>query len=571
MAAMGTAAAAAAAAAARLAATTTAAAAAGGGAGTFRAARIAAAAALAPTAQPPRCAGATSSSRRRHKERRRRRATERRFQRGALGCRTVDGSVIGSGIRSFSSFSFSSSSSVDDDEDGREPGIATSVVLAPPTAYKDGSNDTATRIVDVSDLADSMRQRVRSYTSSLRRQQRQEDGAVDSDVPRLAGIMVVHRNGAEISTSSSELTAAETYSQQIADTFRQDGIEYELHRVVVASDDEDEDDGNWYQKSLLREVERVIAGMNERNDVHGILVFYPVFSTAGEGDESGSTATTTATKHQHAHPQKGPYLDESSGVYYKTNDDYIRDLVRPSKDVEGLHRRGTDDLERRYDSKLFRARGRAASGSGTGGDGTANRNNDDGSIDGGVYVPCTAMAVLEVLEAYHFPTVPSREGRVTATIVNRSEIFGRPLAALLALEYGATVYSVDDRSILQFDGEAIAGKIGTNHGDKVGGVSRISKRCNDVTLEECLERSSIVVTGVPSPYFVLPSEYIAEGTTIVNVSEFESNVDVDSLLEQQRPNIRIVPHIGKVTCAALEQNLIRLHAEARRKRAVRSR
>jgi len=127
-----------------------------------------------------------------------------------------------------------------------------------------------------------------------------------------------------------------------------------------------------------------------------------------------------------------------------------------------------------------------------------------------------------------------------ATIVNRSELLGRPLAALLALE-GATVFSFDEHTTLMF---------------MDGGRQR---RCNDLTLEECLKQSSVVVTGVPSPDFLLPSEAVAPGTTVVDVSEF-SNVDEETLLV--RPDVKLIPHVGKVTCAALEQNLIQLHRSA---------
>lgn len=99
------------------------------------------------------------------------------------------------------------------------------------------------------------------------------------------------------------------------------------------------------------------------------------------------------------------------------------------------------------------------------------------------------------------------------------------------------MYSVDDNSILKF---------------MPGGRMR---RCANLTLKACLEKSCIVVTGVPSPDFVLPSESIAPGATVVDVSEF-SNVD-SSLLD--RTDLKLIPNVGKVTIAALEQNLVRLH------------
>jgi methylenetetrahydrofolate dehydrogenase (NAD+) len=205
-------------------------------------------------------------------------------------------------------------------------------------------------------------------------------------------------------------------------------------------------------------------------------------------------------------------------VHYKTHDDWIRDRVSPGKDVEAL----CHDYNARWH---FRAR-------------ATNRTQNE------VYVPCTALAVNQILETYHQFDLqgPDRWRGVTVTVVNRSEIFGRPLAALLALK-GATVYSVDDKSILLF---------------MDGGRMR---RCTGLTLNDCLKRSSVVVTGVPSPNFMLPSESIAPGSTVVDVSEF-SNVCEDAILD--RPNVKLIPHVGKVTVAALEQNLIRLHQRALR-------
>jgi methylenetetrahydrofolate dehydrogenase (NAD+) len=200
-------------------------------------------------------------------------------------------------------------------------------------------------------------------------------------------------------------------------------------------------------------------------------------------------------------------------VYYKTHDDYLRDLVCHTKDVEGL----CHEYNARW---LFRARG-------------MQRINDQ------ILLPCTALSVYKILQAYHPERVPSK-GTVV-TIVNRSEILGRPLAAMLA-NAGATVYSIDAQSILLF---------------RDGGRMR---RCTDVTttMDRCLRQSSVIVSGVPSPDFSIPCEWINPGTTYVNVSE-HSNVCEDSILDI--PGVQYVPQVGKVTIAALEQNLINLHRQ----------
>jgi methylenetetrahydrofolate dehydrogenase (NAD+) len=143
------------------------------------------------------------------------------------------------------------------------------------------------------------------------------------------------------------------------------------------------------------------------------------------------------------------------------------------------------------------------------------------------------------LEAYHPTSERDPWRRTVVTIVNRSEIMGRPLAAMLA-NAGATVYSIDAHSILLF-----------RNGGRI-------RRCTDLamTMERCIRQSTVVVSGVPSPEFSIPSEWINPGTTFVNVSEY-SNVCEDSILDI--PGVQYVPHVGKVTIAVLEQNLIDLH------------
>jgi 5,10-methylene-tetrahydrofolate dehydrogenase/methenyl tetrahydrofolate cyclohydrolase len=125
------------------------------------------------------------------------------------------------------------------------------------------------------------------------------------------------------------------------------------------------------------------------------------------------------------------------------------------------------------------------------------------------------------------------------SVVNRSEIVVRPLAAMLA-DSGATVYSIDVDTILRFSPNG-----------------RLHRCPHTTTLEDCLAESNVVVTGVPHADFQIPTDYLAEGTTVVNVSEF-TNVDEGSIL-LARPDIKYIPQVGKVTVAVLEQNLVRLH------------
>ena len=86
----------------------------------------------------------------------------------------------------------------------------------------------------------------------------------------------------------------ETYSQQIATCCSSDGIVYEPWRVPPT----------------IEALERAIHHANERLDIHGILVFYPVFDKLTNAEKKGRT-----------------YKCQATGVYYRSMDDYFRDLV----------------------------------------------------------------------------------------------------------------------------------------------------------------------------------------------------------------------------------------------------
>lgn len=225
---------------------------------------------------------------------------------------------------------------------------------------------------------------------------------------------------------------------------------------------------------------------NEDPNVHGIIVYYPIFGQ----------------------------VESFSGA---SQDDYLRDSVSYKCDVEGLCHT--------YRSNLYRN----------------VRFLDYPTNTKKCLLPCTALSVVKILEAcpgcYDKTKAAGRqtEGKIV-TVINRSEIVGRPLAAMLAND-GADVYSVDIDSIYLFKG----GKL---------------NKVEDETVESCVRKSNIVVTGVPTKSYRLPTEWIQKNTTVVNVSSFK-NVDQDSLLKI--PGVTYVPMVGKVTVAMLERNLVRLY------------
>jgi hypothetical protein len=68
----------------------------------------------------------------------------------------------------------------------------------------------------------------------------------------------------------------------------------------------------------------------------------------------------------------------------------------------------------------------------------------------------------------------------------------------------------------------------------------------------------VIVTGVPTKAYRLPTEWIQPHSTVVNVASFK-NVDEEELLKI--PGVVYVPMVGKVTVAMLERNLMRLYEQ----------
>lgn len=85
--------------------------------------------------------------------------------------------------------------------------------------------------------------------------------------------------------------------------------------------------------------------------------------------------------------------------------------------------------------------------------------------------PCVVRGNTNTYKRYA-SLLPARSGK-TVTIINRSEIVGRPLAAMLAND-GATIYSVDVDSIFVFQRGAL--------------------RKTEATPEEAVGQSDVVVT-----------------------------------------------------------------------------
>lgn len=125
-------------------------------------------------------------------------------------------------------------------------------------------------------------------------------------------------------------------------------------------------------------------------------------------------------------------------------------------------------------------------------------------------LPCTPLAVIKILEHLHiyntFLDYGKRLFGRRITVINRSEVVGRPLAALLAND-GAEVYSVD--------------VTGVQHFSRGSGLRNQKHEVRDMEgwgLEQCLPISEVVISGVPGDKYKVPTNLIREGAVCINFS-----------------------------------------------------
>lgn len=235
------------------------------------------------------------------------------------------------------------------------------------------------------------------------------------------------------------------------------------------------------RKVAKEELEETIIQANHDSSINGIMVYFPVF---GDGQ-----------------------------------DQYLQQVVLLEKDVEGLNHR--------YIQNMYH-----------------NIRYLDEAKSQKLILPCTPLAIVKILEylKVYNPLLPygNRLYGKRVLVVNRSEVVGRPLAALLAND-GATVFSVDINNIKIFTrGEGIK-------------ESRHHSVDTDLTLEECAKQSDVIITGVPSAGYKFPTDLVKSGAVCVNFSS-EKNFDVSV---KDKASL-YVPSVGKVTIMMLLRNLLRL-------------
>jgi methylenetetrahydrofolate dehydrogenase (NAD+) len=231
-------------------------------------------------------------------------------------------------------------------------------------------------------------------------------------------------------------------------------------------------------------LEECVMEANEDAKVDGIIVYYPIFP----GNLS--------------------------------QDRYIQETVSLEKDVEGLCHKYLYNM---YHNIRFL-------------DAPANLKKS--------ILPCTPLAVVKILEYLQiYNSILPYGNRLfgkTITVINRSEVNGRPLAALLAND-GATVYSVDINGVQVFT--------------RGQGIKQPRHQVQDKEgwkLEQCLPISDVIIAGVPAQAFKVPTELIRDGAVCINFSSFR-NFDGPAIKEKASI---YVPSVGKVTIAVLLRNLV---------------
>ncbi len=220
------------------------------------------------------------------------------------------------------------------------------------------------------------------------------------------------------------------------------------------------------------EVESAIDAANADPDVHGVIIYYPIFGT--------------------------------------DRDRYIKDLVDPRKDIEGLN---TYWARKLYHNDRF----------------------SDPTRTKKAILPCTPLAVVKLIEAAgaFIKGADKPLAGKKITIFNRSEVVGRPLATMLAND-GAEVFSFDiDGPLLFADGAVLE---------------------TSVTRAAALAQSDIVVTGVPSRNFPLVrAAEIRGGTVCVNFSTVKNYAD-----DVHDHASVFIPRVGPMTVAMALRNTLRL-------------
>ncbi|KAH9482365.1 Methylenetetrahydrofolate dehydrogenase [NAD(+)] [Psilocybe cubensis] len=286
------------------------------------------------------------------------------------------------------------------------------------------------------------------------------------------------------------------------------GVNFVLKKVgAAASPDLGEGEG----------VEEAIIEANEDPSIHGIMVYFPIFGAQ--------------------------------------QDHYLQQVVSPLKDVEGLHFKFHYNLY--HNIRFIEPKSLLAPLPSLTQLPTVTETEEPPAGTVKSIIPCTPLAIVKCLEfvGVYNKILPygDRAYGKTITVINRSEVVGRPLAALLAND-GARVISVDIDSIQEYTKRP---KLSPNDSSESVTAQRYHPRHvvhpSTLTLQECLAISDVVVSAVPSPTYKVKTEWLKDGCICLNVAA-DKNFEKDV---RDKASIYI-PAVGKVTIFMLLRNLLRL-------------
>ncbi|WFC99952.1 methylenetetrahydrofolate dehydrogenase (NAD(+)) [Malassezia yamatoensis] len=286
---------------------------------------------------------------------------------------------------------------------------------------------------------------------------------------------------------------------------------------------------------LEADVEDLILAANRDESIDGVMIYYPIFGGR--------------------------------------QDTYLQQIVDPRKDVEGLNFYYCWNLYHNVrwikPSHLGNAPGTTSESELLNDPKVAEKGQAPEGYAKSI-LPCTPLAVVKALESVGVYDLKLPYGNrlygKTVTVINRSEVVGRPLAALLAND-GARVFSVDIDSIIEFDkrveqgspqntGLAKSERVRKAHEENTKASLRSShvvRASKHSDVESCVRESDVVVGGVPSASYKVPTSWIKEGAVCINFSS-EKNFESDV---RSRASAYL-PIIGKITVAMLQRNLLRL-------------
>jgi len=295
---------------------------------------------------------------------------------------------------------------------------------------------------------------------------------------------------------------------------------------------EAQDIASTFSAEIKAYTDKVVAAGHDRPKLVGFLANddkAAVMYAAGPRRPARATASVTSCAACVKHALEAAVIEANTDpsvhgimVYYPcfggAIDDYLRDVISLEKDVEGLNHR--------YRYALYHNIR------------TLAEHNGKKCV-----LPCTPLAVAKILSALgmfeeNAPVGRQLQGR-TVVVVNRSEVVGRPLAAMLAND-GARVFSIDVSGMLLYSAGSVPGTI------KVEDTA--------VDQKEAYASADIVVSGVPSKGFQIAASSLKAGVVAVNISQYQNFGEGVGELGN------LVPAVGKVTIAMLERNLLRLHA-----------